>query len=113
MTPQLVKDLTRDFKDQPAKLREAKLKQKEKSDRLDLIRETVSSFVSADKAIYSAQMVSNALMNSHGVEVSTIEVRRLLKNEFELSFKRARKLSSSVNSDKNLVVRQQYALQMM
>ena len=40
-------------------------------------------------------------------------IRNIMRSEFKLSYKRAKKLHPSVNSDKNIVLRQQYALVML
>ena len=50
---------------------------------------------------------------ANNFEVSEKFVRKILKKDFRLSFRKAKKLHPHANSMMNLVLRQQYALKLM
>ena len=53
------------------------------------------------------------MQQEFGIEVSAKFTRLVLKKDLSLSYLKAKKLNTSANSDKNLVLRQQYGLEMM
>ena len=52
-------------------------------------------------------------MNEQSVEVGQKQIRQVMKEDFNLSFVRTKKLNLQANSDMALIKRQQYALKML
>lgn len=57
-------------------------------------------------------MVQNEVKAETGLEANTKLVHQVLRNDCKLSFVKAKKLNPQANSDRSLVIRQQYALKM-
>ena len=103
----------RDSKKKPEKLRDAKAREKLEVDQRAAIKEAVGSFTREGKAISSTKLVRDQVREDAGLEVGTKLVRQVLKTDLKLSFIKAKKFHPQTNSQRSLVLRQQYALEML
>ena len=70
-------------------------------------------FFDKGKAITSCQVVWDKLKKDHDVEFSLKSVSEVLKKEMGLRFRKTKKVVSQINSERCLILRQQYALSML
>ena len=76
---------------------------------IDVVKMRRIECISVPKAIAICEQVKDI----YGFEVSVKMVRTILKDEFNLSFVKAKKLTANTNADRALVLRQQFALKML
>ena len=113
VTVQLVRDLVKESRKKPEKLRLAKEQEKKMTEKRYAIKDAINSVKEESQAIYSTEVVKTRVKEKDGIEVSAKLVRQVLKTDYKHSFVRAKKLNPNANTDRSLVLRQQYALSMM
>jgi hypothetical protein len=108
-----VRDLVRDHEKQPGKLRETKDREKEQAEQREAIKDVVLTMQEKGQALTSKKVVSDAVREETGLVVGAKIVREVLRTDLNLSYLKAKKLNPQVNADRALVLRQQYALEML
>ena len=61
----------------------------------------------------SAHSVKKALLDNDGFEASEYEIRRVMRDAIQMKFKKVIPISVHGNSEKNLLLRQRYALKLI
>ena len=105
VTAQLVKDLVFEAKNRPEKQRQVKEREKEKQRIKLAVQSTVRSLKAEGTTIVSSKKVCEMVKDTENLEVSEKLARRVMKEDFKLSFVKAKKLHPSANSERNLVLR--------
>ena len=58
----------------------------------------------------SVGSICDSIAEDIGIEAKPHEVRRILKEDFNMSYRKIKEVSKHVNSDRNLILRQQFAI---
>ena len=66
-----------------------------------------------DEAITSSHLVKEKVKQNYDIKLGNKAVTDLFKKEFDLTYKNVRKQPVQVNTQRCLVLRQQYALEMI
>ena len=95
-----------------------KLERKRNSDALQeqrrmVIEETVSEMLKSNKPIVRAQQVKAKVEAMKGFEMSEKLIRQVMKKELRMGYRLAKTVPVQGNSERCLVLRQQYALKML
>ena len=77
------------------------------------IESTVTSMLAANKQITSAQLVRAAVRRNDGYEVGLDLVKDVMKKDLRMGYRRARTVTVQANSERCLVLRQQFALRLL
>lgn len=85
----------------------------QRQSKLEVIRDTVRELINADSVIENVGQVCKLIAERHQLEVHKHEVRNVMHNEFEMRYRKINPISLHTNSNKNLVMRQQFALQLL
>ena len=64
-------------------------------------------------SIWSAQQVVSAIPTAELMDITPRYVQAVLRNEFKMRYKRIKPIPFQGNSDKNLILRQQYAMSLL
>ena len=105
--------LVRDSKKKPEKLREVKEREKQQATQRAAIQTAVGGLQREEQVISSSKIVQSAVKEQADVELSLKQIRLALRKDCRLGFVRAKKFQPRANSDRCLVQRQQYALEML
>ena len=73
--------------------------------RQSVVQETVKEMISEDEFIDSVEKVQQRIRDEVEVEVKPAEIYKVLKNDFNMSFRKVKHLSLHANSNTNLVLR--------
>ncbi len=66
--------------------------------------------IAEESFIHSVEFVRKEITERHGVEFKDWKVRQVMKSEMGMSFKKVVPIAWRANSDRNLILRQQFAL---
>jgi len=88
-------------------------RQSDVADKHSRIKEAIESMVSQHVFLDSVESIHDTIQTQHQLKVKPKEVHHVLKHEMEMSFKKIVPISIHGNSAKNLVLRQQFALQFL
>ena len=89
------------------------MREKQDVAKREAIKEAVASMTQEGKVINNTEVVRTQVQEAAGLEVSKKLVREVLKTDLKLSFIRTKKFHPQTNSERSLVLRQQYALEML
>jgi len=113
VTLKLVSKLVCQARKEPEKLRERKQKEKAREEMNSMIEATTSEMLNSNMTITSIDQVKKKIKQEHEVELSTNAVQKVMKQSMGLSYRRVRKVPVQANSERCLVLRQQYAMVML
>ncbi len=63
--------------------------------------------------IVKAAQIKEQIKEKNNVDISNQKIRKILKNEMGLRYRRVKKVPIQANSERCLILRQQYALKMI
>ena len=63
--------------------------------------------------IVKAAQIKEQIKEQNNVDISNQKIRKILKNEMGLRYRRVKKVPIQANSERCLILRQQYALKMI
>ncbi len=109
----LVSSLVTEARKQPEKLRVLKQKEKELGRASRAVERVAAGMLERSIPIDNAMKVQRQAEQYHAVEISVPKVRTMLKKELGLGYRRARQVPIQGNSERCLVLRQQYSLKML
>ena len=72
--------------------------------------ETTEDMLERNKAIYSSKIVKEDIKETHALEVEERMVRMVMRKELHMGYRLAKTVPVQSNSERCLVLRQQYAL---
>ena len=75
------------------------------------IQDVVIELEENDHYLDSIASIVDSVNESIGIEVKPREVRNVLKQDFNMSYRKIKEVSTHVNSEKNLVLRQRFAME--
>ena len=113
VTPTLVGKLIREAKKMPEKLRERKQKEKLRKQAKDVVGEITKDMLEKSLPITKASQIQLKALELHGIEINNLQVRQILKKELGLGYRTVKNVPMQSNSERCLVLRQQYALKML
>ena len=79
----------------------------------DAIQDTVCSLLVRNQPIFKVNQVEQAVRNETGLEVKRNQVAKFMKKEMHLGYRQVRTVPVQCNTQRCLVLRQQYALKML
>ena len=112
LTGQLVHVLVKEAEKGPEKLGLLRQQEQESAQKRQAIEETVTERLVNNMAIARAQQVQAAVSTRTGLEVSLPLVRKTMRKELGMGYRKAATVPVQANSERCLVLRQQYALRM-
>ena len=77
------------------------------------MRDEATAMLSRNRPIWKAAQLQKALGGEQGEHLSNQAVRRVLRRDLRLRYRRVKKIPVQANSERCLVLRQQYALKML
>ena len=89
LSPQLVSKLFVEARKQPEKLREKKAAEKRRLQALQATESVASGMLASGKSIRSSQQVQREVKSQHQIELSKVDVRRILRKELGLGYRKA------------------------
>ena len=113
LSPQLVSKLFVEARKQPEKLREKKAAEKRRLQALQATESVASGMLVRDRAIRTSQQVQHEVKAQHQVELSQAVIRSVLRKQLGLGYRMAQRVPIHANTERCLVLRQQYALAML
>ena len=113
VSSQLVGGLVRDSVKCPEKL--AALHQRVKDDvvKKDAIEEAATRMLSINKPIVSCELVQTEAQQKCGHRLDKRFVRQVMRKDLHLGYRKAKTVAIQANSERCLVLRQQYSLRMI
>ena len=109
----LVSRLTCKVKKNPEHLRELISQRDAREARLNVIKKKVVKLNETDHFIDSVASVKKMLEEEEKTEYKERDIKLVMKKELKMSYRKVKMVPSGVNSEKSLVLRQQYALKML
>lgn len=106
VTERLVSDLVREARHKAGKKHEAKMKLKQQERERAAIVAAAGSFLESSLPITKSRQISEAILASENLVVRASKVRRVLKQDLDLSYVKAKKVHPQANTDRALVQRQ-------
>ena len=103
----------REAKKEPQKLEDLRKRESKKIQKQKAIENAVSERLANNMAIYRAEQVQTAVKHKSGLEVSLEQVRKTMRKELHMGYRQASTIPVQANSERCLVLRQQYALKML
>jgi uncharacterized protein (UPF0216 family) len=82
----------------------------QKSSGRQLVMKVVNDMAAKDDYIDSAQSISKVLAQEHQLEWRLAKIRDVMKKDLGMRFRKIAAISQTANSDRNLVLRQQFAI---
>ena len=79
----------------------------------EVIKQSVVDLLQASVPIKASSMVVQKVRDDTGIEVEIERVRAVLKDELGLGYRMAKKIPVQCNTERCLVLRQQYAMAMI
>ena len=73
----------------------------------------VTEMLRASRPIENAKQVQAEVQKRFGLEVTPTQVKRTMKHTLNMSFRQAKKVPKQANTERCLVLRQQYAMEML
>ena len=67
----------------------------------------------ANTFIDSTASVANHLLEEHNIKAKPREVRVIMRDELGMRYRKIKEVSPNANSEKNLVLRQQFAMELI
>ena len=98
---------------QPEKLEAQRQRAKLEEERRDAVEDVVTELLAANKPITSSRLVQAAVQEQTSMTVAEPLVRQVMRKEMRLGYRQARTVPVQCNSERCLVLRQQYALRML
>ena len=87
--------------------------EKERTRDYEVVEEVVSDLLERSIPIEKAAKVKQEVQRQHDVEISLPKIKLTMKKELGLGYRRVKKVPIQGNSERCLVLRQQYALEML
>ena len=85
--PQLIRNLVRNENQNKNSISQLKEKRKAKVDRRQQIKDCVNSHIRGNWHIWTTQQIREALVQKDGPDVKNEEVRRVLREDFNMSYR--------------------------
>ena len=79
----------------------------------DAIEDTATKMLEVNRPITSAKVVTDAVKETLSLEVNDDLVREVMRKDMRLGYRQAKTVPIQANSERCLVLRQQYALLML
>ena len=105
----MVHRLVKDSKRKPEKLREKKDREQKEERSKKLVSETTERLLEYSVPIVKAITIQSIVKRDHDHDISIGKVRKILKKDMGLSYRRAKPIAIQCNSERCLVLRQQFA----
>ena len=113
MKESLVSNLVTEARKRPEKLRALKQREKDVQIRHRAIEQVASELLEHSIPIDKAGKVQNQVKRRYDIDLSLPQVRTSLKQELGLGYRMAKKVPIQGNSERCLVLRQQYSITML
>ena len=113
ISPLLVSKLVKESKTDPEKRAKQKLKEEEKRNNIEAVKAVVTEMLEKSVSIVKADFVLKEVLRKHNLLLSKTLVMKVLKDELGLGYRMARDVPLQGNSERCLVLRQQYAMKML
>ena len=98
---------------EPEKLRERKQKEKDREQKINIVKVAANQMLKRDSLIPNSKQLQEKVADDFKVPVGSKFVRYVMKKEMKLVYHRCRKVPPRANSERCLVLRQQYALSLL
>jgi len=105
--------LVKKVKTNPNYFRELLARQDEWSSKLDRARSVIEDMVSKNEFIDSAAQVQKLILNKTTLDLKEYRVRKILTFDFGMSYKKIKSVALHANSDKNRILRQRFAIELV
>ena len=113
VTSSLVGRLVRESRRQPEKMEKRCQDEKLHEEKRTAIRDVAKSLISLNMPIYRAGQIKEAVKELTELEVDDLLVRRVMRKELKMGYRLAKQVPMQSNSERCLVLRQQYSLRML
>ena len=113
ISPALVSKLVKESEKEPKKNIQLKLKEKDEKEKKKAVKKVVEEMLANSVPIVKAEMVVEALLQKENLSLSVVQVRTIMKDDLGLGYRMSRKVPVQGNSERCLVLRQQYAMHML
>ena len=113
ITPRLVSCLVKDAQRNPDKAALLKKKQEESKQIQEAVKTVVAHMLEMSIPIVKADTVVEAVRRDNGLIVTAQQVRTIMRDQMGLGYRLIKKVPVQGNSERCLVLRQQYAMKMI
>ena len=73
-----------------------------------ILRNTIERLLLDNQKLHNAAMIQKEIDQQHHLEIPMLFIQRTLKEEFEMKWKRVKKIPHQANSTRNLYMRQRF-----
>jgi len=87
--------------------------QRRREDKVELTKAVVQGLNENQEVIDSVAHVQKTIKSQHGQNLKPWQIRRVMKEELGMSYKKIKPVAWQANSTRNLILRQQFALSML
>ena len=113
ITTRLVGSLMRDFKNHDNPAAKRKLKEDEKLAKVVAVKAEIQRCIEAGQNIWRREQIVDAVRLAHGVDVKDDFVSKVMRQGFQMRYRKIKKVAFQGNSDRSLIIRQQFAKRML
>ena len=113
VTSRLVGRLIRDFRKQDDPATKRKLKEDEKLAKVVAVKAEIQRCIEAGQNIWRREQIVDAVRLAHGVDVKDDFVSKVMRQGFQMRYRKIKKVAFQGNSDRSLIIRQQFAKRML
>ena len=103
----------REVKNQPQKLQSRRERIIQLEDKCEAIEDTTTTMLARNQPIFNLHQVQRAVKDQAGLDVDGRLCSKVMSKDLGLGYRRARTVPIQSNSERCLVLRQQYALKML
>ena len=113
ITPAVVSRIVKEYQEDPEKKSKLiKLEENIIKEEM-LIKQTVCDLLQNQDHIFKAEQIVDRAAQDTGIQVTVDKVRKIMKDQLGMKYRKSKKISELANSQRCLVLRQQYAMKML
>ena len=113
ITPAVVSRIVKEYQEDPEKKSKLiKLEENIIKEEM-LIKQTVCDLLQNQDHIFKAEQIVDRVAHDTGIQVTIDKVRKIMKDQLGMKYRKSKKISELANSQRCLVLRQQYAMKML
>jgi hypothetical protein len=103
----------RDFKNHNNPAAKRKLKEDEKLAKVVAVKAEIQRCIEAGQNIWRREQIVDAVRLTHNVDVKDDFVSKVMRQGFQMRYRKIKKVAFQGNSDRSLIIRQQFAKRML